>query len=107
MKAVNGYLENGRFTPLDVVTLPHRVQALLVYNDTTATENDTAQIKNKDNNAFWDELKLLTQEAAVEDRERRTAWLDRLHKSVKASLHEEFPDIQRSPTMREPVDLRD
>ena len=106
MKAVNGYLDNGRFTPFDVVTLPHRVRALLVYNDATTNENDAAQTKNKDNNVFWDELKLLAQEAAEEDRERRAVWLDKLHKAVKESLHEEFPDIQRSQTMREPIDLK-
>ena len=36
MKAVNGYLENGRFKPLDMITLPRRAHAVLVYNDMSA-----------------------------------------------------------------------
>ena len=32
MQAVNGYLEDGRFTPLEAVTLPRRVPAVLVFN---------------------------------------------------------------------------
>jgi hypothetical protein len=31
--AVNGYLENGRFTPYDSVTLPLRTDAILVIGD--------------------------------------------------------------------------
>ena len=33
MRAVNGYLENGRFTPLEVIKLPKRVSAVLVFNE--------------------------------------------------------------------------
>ncbi|MDR2903103.1 MAG: hypothetical protein LBU77_01120 [Clostridiales bacterium] len=33
MKSVNGYLENGRFTPFEMVSLPKRVLAVLTYED--------------------------------------------------------------------------
>ncbi len=32
MKAVNGYLENGYFIPMEEITFPERIQAVLVYN---------------------------------------------------------------------------
>ena len=36
MKAINGYLENGQFTPFEGVSLPKRVQAVLVFNEIEA-----------------------------------------------------------------------
>jgi hypothetical protein len=33
MKAVNGYYENGRFTPFDIISLPKRAKAVLVYEE--------------------------------------------------------------------------
>jgi len=68
MRAVNGYLENGLFTPLDVITLPKRVQAVLVYNDTSADES----------------------------RETRLSWLRKFHSAVKEANGEEMPDFPRT-----------
>ncbi|MCL2337806.1 MAG: hypothetical protein FWC60_10330 [Firmicutes bacterium] len=68
MRAVNGYLENGRFTPLEAVSLPKRVQAVLVYNDATADE----------------------------DREERVAWLKRLHDAAEDAAGGEMPEFPRA-----------
>jgi hypothetical protein len=67
MRAINGYLENGRFTPRDVIALPRRIQAVLVYNDATA-DNDKAE---------------------------RMAFLDRFHMLGKEAEGEELPDFPR------------
>jgi len=61
MKAVNGYLENGRFTPLEVITLPRRVQAVLVYDETAVDEGRDARL------AFLREFRELAREAAGEE----------------------------------------
>lgn len=39
MKAINGYLDDGRFTPLDPIKLPKRVQVVLVFEDKSADVN--------------------------------------------------------------------
>ena len=79
MRAVNGYLENGRFTPLDVISLPRRVQALLVYNET----------------------------ADNEEKAERMAWLKRFNNAVDEAAGEEMPDFPRAQFKRELLDLSD
>jgi hypothetical protein len=79
MKAVNGYLEDGRFTPLEITNLPKRVKAILVFNDL----------------------------ADVDDREERLSWLNRFHSAVKQSADEDMPDFPRVRFDRMPVDLSD
>ncbi|MDR1001372.1 MAG: hypothetical protein LBL96_11345 [Clostridiales bacterium] len=79
MRAVNGYLENGRFTPLEVISFPKRVQVVLVYNDV----------------------------AVDEGREERMAWLNSLHAAIKDAADEEMPDFPRVRLDRELVDLSD
>ena len=79
MKAISGYLENGRFTPIEVISLPKRVQAVLVYNDTVADEN----------------------------REARLSWLRKFHSSVKQSTSEEMPEFPRVHFDRKCMNLSD
>lgn len=78
MKAVNGYIENGRFTPLDVITLPRRVQAVLVYNDVTD-----------------------------DGRAERMTFLKEFHNLGREAAGEDMPDFPRVKFCRELVDLSD
>ena len=77
MRAISGYLENGQFTPLDVIALPRRVQAVLVYNETAA---DTG-------------------------RAERMAFLREFHSLAKEAADEEMPDFPRVRFDRELVDV--
>ena len=79
MKAINGYLENGQFTPLDMISLPRRVQAVLVYNEVVSDE----------------------------DREARLSWLQSFLSLLKDTADEELPDFPRVHFNRELVDLSD
>jgi hypothetical protein len=79
MRAVNGYLENGRFTPHEFVRLPKRVQAVLVFNDTTVDDEKT----------------------------ERMAFLREFHNLAKEAAGEEMPDFPRVRFNRELVDLSD
>jgi hypothetical protein len=50
MLAVNGFLEDGRFTPVEQVTpLPRRVPAILVFNEADAEDGKS----EKADNALW------------------------------------------------------
>ncbi len=83
MQAVNGYFEDGRFTPIDVTPLPRRFPAILVFDEADAEDRpkrDKAQV---------------------------AAWLDRLHKAVDASMHEDLPDLPPRQPMRPPLDFGD
>ena len=101
MRAVNGYLENGRFTPLDLIKLPRRVQAVLVYNDVPVDEDQDAQM------AVLEEVGRLSDEAEAEERERRIAWLKKLDEAISLSMNEDLPDFMRSAAMRESLNLAD
>jgi hypothetical protein len=79
MKAVNGYLENGRFTPLEAISVSERTPAILVFEDIVANRK----------------------------REARMAWLERFHSSVREAGDEEMPDFPRVRLGRELVDLSD
>ncbi len=79
MKAINGVLENGYFVPFPVVTLPKKVHAVLVYNETFAED----------------------------ERETRQSWLARLHEAVNRAADEEMPDFPRVSLTRKLVDFAD
>ena len=99
MRAINGFLENGRFTPLDGVELPKRTNAILVIQDTARTS------KRPSARAMRGDIKRSDNDVQVEDSELRAAWLERLGVAIDRSLHEDFPDIKRSPVMRDPLNL--
>ena len=44
MKAVNGYYEDGRFTPFDIMPLPKRVKAVLVYEEPSLVVEETSPL---------------------------------------------------------------
>ena len=44
MKAVNGHYEDGRFTPFDIVLLPKRVKAVLVYEESSSVVEEAAAL---------------------------------------------------------------
>ena len=79
MRAVNGYLENGRFTPLEAVRFSRRVPAVLVFNDITADEEKAGRI----------------------------AFLKEFHDLGREAIGEEMPDFLRVKFDRELVDLSD
>ena len=79
MRAVNGYLENGRFTPHEVIKLPKRVSAVLVFNETTVDD----------------------------EKAERMAWLKKFDDAVDDAADEEMPDFPRARFERELVDLSD
>ena len=100
-QAYEGYFENGDFhTAGKTIRIPdhHRV-FITIFDEIVKVP------KSKDKKIFFDELNRLGQEAEVEENERRTAWLSRLHEAVDSSLDEDLPDILRQTTMREPINL--
>jgi hypothetical protein len=79
MRAINGYLEDGRFTPSEVVMLPKRVPAILVFDDFVVDKS----------------------------KEARLSWLEKFHNAVKQAADEEMPDFPRVSFNRELVNLAD
>ena len=61
MQAVKGYLENGRFTPYEAITLPRRVEVTLLFSETVISP---VYIDEK---AFWEEFDRMTAESADEN----------------------------------------
>jgi hypothetical protein len=82
MQAVNGFLEDGRFTPLNGIKLPHRLPVMMVFNEDDAEEIQTKQ-----------------------DKEQVAGWLERLHQAVDVSMVEELPDLPPRQSVRPPLDL--
>jgi hypothetical protein len=78
MRAINGYLENGRFMPSELITFPKRVQAVLVFED-----------------------------VSIEQEKSRSAWLREFHHLRAAAADEDMPDFPRLHFGREVVDLSD
>jgi hypothetical protein len=101
MQAINGYLENGRFTPSDMISLPIRTDAILVIKEQIQPS------KPKDHKKAWADFMDGLDEVQKEDKELRAAWLERLDKALRLSENEELPDFPRSGLMREPVNLAD
>jgi len=79
MRAVTGFLEDGRFTPLGVIRLPKRVQAVLVYDDALSDEGLDA----------------------------RKSWLHMFHNLLIEADNEEMPEFPRMQFRHELVDLTD
>ena len=67
MQAINGYLENGRFIPNEIIPLPKRVQAVLVFDE---SEIDSAKAE-------------------------RILWLKKFHDAVNQAESEEMPNFPR------------
>ena len=61
MQAVKGYLENGRFTPYEAITLPIRAEVMLIFREAVISPAYT------DEKAFWDEFDHMTAESANEN----------------------------------------
>jgi hypothetical protein len=86
MLAVSGFLEDGRFTPLERVTLPKRMPVMMIFNE---DEESKPSRKPK------------------RDKEHVEAWLKRLDEAIDASMHEELPDLPPRQPMRPPLDFGD
>ena len=61
MQAVRGYIDNGRFTPYEPVTLPKRAEVTLLFREAGPA------IKQHDEMAFWANFDRLTAESAHEN----------------------------------------
>ena len=46
VKAISGYYEDGRFTPFDIISLPKRVKAVLVYEESSVVEETPSLTEN-------------------------------------------------------------
>ena len=79
VQAINGYLENGRFIPNEVIKLPKRVPAILIFNE--------IKIDN--------------------DKTERLLWLNNFYEAVKQAENEEMPDFPRADLKREFIELSD
>ena len=56
---------------------------------------------------FTEEYSRLAKEAEVEEQQLRVAWLKRLDAAINLSLDEGLPDVLRSQSIREPLNLID
>jgi hypothetical protein len=69
MLAVNGFFEDGRFTPVEAMPLPRRFPAMLVFN-----EADVGKISPKRNNLkssdTWDEFDKVVKSMSESERPR-------------------------------------
>lgn len=79
MQAINGYLENGRFIPNEIIKLPKRVKAVLVFNE---EEIDSGKAE-------------------------RLTWLKQFHEAVKQGENEELRNFPRVDFGRELLELSD
>ena len=77
--AINGYLEDGYFKPLEAIKLPKRVPATLTYNDSPFDESYN----------------------------ERMEWLESFRSLLQQSAGEELPDFERMRFNREPIDFSD
>ncbi len=53
MQAINGFLEDGHFTPLEAIRLPRRIPVLMVFNEADVNESREARTRLDDDKAFW------------------------------------------------------
>jgi hypothetical protein len=81
MKAVNGYIENGTFTPLESISFQERIPAVLVFEDIVAKK-------------------------IIAD---RMAWFQEFREAVTEAeeADEEMPDFPRTELSREFIDVSD
>ena len=108
VQALQGYFDNGIFYQQGhKVQLPERQLVIVNVLDVPV---DINEVKNADIR-FWREFDKLVKDVVDEDKigglQIREEWLKRLHAAVSFSLDEEFPDIQRSQLMRDPLNLKD
>ena len=54
-----------------------------------------------------DEFFRFSEEAKVEEQQARVSWLKQLDAAINLSLDEELPDVLRSQSIREPLNLID
>ena len=101
MRAVNGILENGRFTPFGSFQLPPRTNAILVIQDAPQ------EIDHSDFLSWKEAASSLSAETTAEEKDRRIAWLNKLDEVIGLSMDEYLPDVVRSAIMREPLNLAD
>ena len=85
MQAINGYVENGRFYPLeDKIRVQGRKKAIITILD--------------------EPISILDSKGAVD---RRLQALDKIEVMVDMSMNEHLPDFTRSKDMKPPHDLMD
>jgi hypothetical protein len=61
MQAVRGHLENGRFVPLEAITLPSHAEVTILFRDAIQA------LIHVDEKAFWAEFDRMTAESADEN----------------------------------------
>jgi hypothetical protein len=76
MKAVNGYIEDGFFIPLENISFKQRVSAVLVFN-----------------------------EVREENERERFEWLEQLDHAAEEAAKEEIPEFPRAVFNRKLVDI--
>ena len=87
MLAVKGYINDGRFTPLDGTKLPVYANAVLVIESGIAQPTQASQlIKNKSD---------------------RKGWLNQLRQARQLAQNDPLPDFIVRQPMREPHGLTD
>lgn len=85
MQAIKGYVKNGQFYPIGKVKQsPVRVKAVLTILDEPLESSKPEEEKNT-----------------------RVEWLSRLNSAISNSINEELPDIVRSKSIRNPLNLAD
>ena len=59
MRAVRGYLDNGRFTPYDTITMPKKAEVTLLFRDSAQPDDDEK--------LFWTEFDRMAVESSDEN----------------------------------------
>ena len=84
MRAVNGVLSNGLFTPLDGVALPSHIEAVLVFGETISQPVE--------------DISKMQQSAA--DKQAITDWLNSIKASLKLSRDEDLSNFPKQGQMK-------
>ena len=85
MQAVKGYYSNGWFKPIDDIELPSQIEAVLVFEETTAKFQSADEM----NNDFSESEKI----ASVN-------WLNQIKKSLVLSRDEDLSGFPEQGTMK-------
>ena len=85
MQAVKGYYSNGWFKPIDDVELPNQIEAVLVFEETTAKLLSADEIKNN-----------------ISESEKLASikWLNQIKKSLALSRDEDLSGFPEQGTMK-------
>ena len=62
MQAVKGYLDNGRFIPHEAITLPSRVEVIIIFHEAVKSSEYV-----DDEKAFWNEFDCMTASSTDEN----------------------------------------